>query len=152
MPISICEDEAGNDVFTLRFIGYWTWDEYFSLEPTFFTPPDNGQKRVDFILDITHAATILPPGGFVHISTMMNRYSANLNWGLCAVVNALPFGRRSTEMMLQILGMRHPGIKQHFRLADSIENAEAIIWMDRFHSLQSPFEQIPGRFSSMLRE
>ena len=137
MPITFQVDPQQSDIFRWKIIGQWTLEEYFKYNSNATQLMNARMPEPTYVIaDITQISTRMPPKAFGLLSSTLSR--GPKNWVMTVLVSESELIRR----MVKIASLAQPGIKQRFRVASTLEEAEKMVEEHRTQS-QPPEPDTP---------
>jgi hypothetical protein len=122
MPVEVTWDNPCHTIISQKYVGRWTWDEFYRMtyEQTrmmiFGTP-----HVVHIIADIQHSYNMSMGGALTHVHNAASAYPTN--WGLLVLINANPF----INILVDLFKRNHPNIAAHICVATCYDEAYELI-------------------------
>lgn len=117
-------DENKKDIVQYDFEGKWTWEEFYPVYEEALRMEKEQAHRVDVIMDFRRNISI-PPNALTHIKGITDRQPVNIGLSIFVTTNAF------INVMYKMAISIYPKTRQYFVIADTIEEAHAMIIKDR---------------------
>lgn len=120
MPVTVVWDDDAHTAVRYDYIGKWTWEDVYAVAKEANTMVASVPYSVSIIHNMTESAG-MPSGALTHARRIT--MSIPENWDVSVVVGSGAF----TESLLSIFSKVYKKLGDHYKTAQSLDQARALI-------------------------